>query len=89
MYNRVAKTKDLNEISFLSQGDGINARKNRWIKRWNGTSYGQKRILENFIAESIINKQEIPEVVLVTLGQEIRRLKRVVKDCKFRLATYK
>jgi len=49
----------------------------------------KKRILENFIAESIINKQEIPEVVLVTLGQEIRRLKRVVKDCKFRLATYK
>lgn len=48
----------------------------------------KKRILENFIAESIINKQEIPEVVLVTLGQEIRRLKRVVKDCKFRLATY-
>lgn len=50
---------------------------------------GKKRILENFIAESIINKQEIPEVVLVTLGQEIRRLKRVVKDCEFRLATYK
>ncbi|MGM1464167.1 hypothetical protein [Bacillus cereus group sp. BceL310] len=49
----------------------------------------KKRILENFIAESIINKQEIPEVVLVTLGEEIRRLKRVVKDCKFRLATYK
>ncbi|WP_312498093.1 hypothetical protein [Bacillus luti] len=49
----------------------------------------KKGILENFIAESIINKQEIPEVVLVTLGQEIRRLKRVVKDCKFRLATYK
>lgn len=48
----------------------------------------KKRILENFIAESIINKQEIPEIVLVTLGQEIRRLKRVVKDCKFRLATY-
>ncbi|MFI8673459.1 hypothetical protein CON32_00275 [Bacillus cereus] len=49
----------------------------------------KKRILENFIAESIINKQEIPEVVLVTLGEEIRRLKRVVKDCKFRLETYK
>lgn len=49
----------------------------------------KKGILESFIAESIINKQEIPEVVLVTLGQEIRRLKRVVKDCKFRLATYK
>ncbi|PFC85182.1 hypothetical protein CN272_22280 [Bacillus anthracis] len=49
----------------------------------------KKRIIENFIAESIINKQEIPEVVLVTLGQEIRRLKRVVNDCKFRLATYK
>ncbi len=45
----------------------------------------EKRIFESFISEQ---ERAIPDVVLATLKQKIRKLNIVIKDCELRLGTY-
>ncbi|HEF7293006.1 TPA: hypothetical protein SA741_005481 [Bacillus cereus] len=45
----------------------------------------EKRIFESFISEQ---ERVIPDVVLVTLKQKIRKLNIFIKDCELRLRTY-
>ncbi|HHT7202554.1 MULTISPECIES: hypothetical protein [Bacillus] len=46
-------------------------------------------VIESFIYEQIHEKDEkIPDVVLVILKQNIRKLNILIRDCKIRLANY-
>lgn len=45
----------------------------------------EKRIFESFISEQ---ERAIPDVVLATLKQKIRKLNIVIKNCELRLGTY-
>ncbi|MCC2436199.1 hypothetical protein [Bacillus paranthracis] len=45
----------------------------------------EKRIIENFISEQ---EREIPDVVLVTLKQRIRKLNSTITCSEIRLETY-
>lgn len=45
----------------------------------------EKRIIENFISEQ---EREIPDVVLVTLKQRIRKLNSTITGSEIRLETY-
>ncbi|HFK1507703.1 TPA: hypothetical protein ACGXL9_006080 [Bacillus mobilis] len=46
----------------------------------------EKRIIENFISEQ---EREIPDVVLFTLKQRIRKLNSIITCSEIRLETYK